>query len=172
MKTIVCEQGLRPMIPTVWSKHHVLVTLQDIMSECWYPSPTTRLPALRVKKSLAALRLQLDLNPNLSVRPPLSIVPPEAQQGLPPEIIYYPRVRLPDLTRNGTKAATPVVGTTATTVPTPATADANQPANWSQREVDQYPTSEPNSRPDSPSLCEKQHLLSSHVEPLVETKNL
>ncbi|OON22688.1 kinase domain protein, partial [Opisthorchis viverrini] len=90
MKSIVCEQGLRPVLPTVWSNHQVIAALQDVMSECWYASPTARLPAMRVKKSLAALRRKLDMNPSLSVSPPSVLIPPEATQGLPTGVIYFP----------------------------------------------------------------------------------
>ncbi|TPP58824.1 Receptor protein serine/threonine kinase [Fasciola gigantica] len=157
MKTVVCEQGLRPMLPTAWAKHHVLASLQDIMSECWYPNPTTRLSALRVKKSLAAMRLQLDLNSNLCVRPPLSVIPPDAMQGLPPDIIFYPRVRLPDVgaNRSGTKGTPALVAANRTA----ATPDVNQPVGWSQSHGDQHCASAPGSCPCSPSVCEKQHLL-------------
>ncbi|CAH8523318.1 unnamed protein product [Dicrocoelium dendriticum] len=92
MKSIVCEQGLRPVSPTNWSRHQVIAALQDLMCECWYANPTARLPAMRVKKSLAALRKQVELNPCLSLIPPELVVPPSATQGLPPGIIRYSMV--------------------------------------------------------------------------------
>ncbi|CAL8074539.1 unnamed protein product [Calicophoron daubneyi] len=90
MKSVVCEQGLRPVLPSVWSKHQVVAALQDIMSECWYANPCSRLPAMRVKKSLATIRKQIDLDPTLSITPGPSVVPVEAAQGLPAGMIYYP----------------------------------------------------------------------------------
>ncbi|KAF8560819.1 hypothetical protein P879_09886, partial [Paragonimus westermani] len=92
MKSIVCEQALRPVLPAVWSKHQVLAALQDLMSECWYTNPTARLSAMRVKKSLAALRKQVEVNPGLSVTPPPTVVTLAATHGLPQGIIYYPLV--------------------------------------------------------------------------------
>nr|CAH8855700.1 unnamed protein product [Trichobilharzia regenti] len=95
MKSIVCEQGLRPGLPAIWSQHEIIRALQDIMSECWYASPSARLSAMRVKKSLAAVRKQLDNNPALLEFTP-NYLPAEATDKLPLGII-----RCPSVPRNG-----------------------------------------------------------------------
>lgn len=87
MKSVVCEQGLRPALPTIWSNHEVIRNLQDIMTECWYASPSARLSAMRVKKSLALIRQQIDNSSNLSKCPSL---PTEATTDLPFGLIRYP----------------------------------------------------------------------------------
>ncbi|KAH8870215.1 TGF-beta receptor type-1 [Schistosoma japonicum] len=87
MKSIVCEQGLRPGLPAIWSQHEIVRALQDIMSECWYASPSARLSAMRVKKSLAGVRKQLDNNPVLSGCSHTNYLPPEATEKLPFGII-------------------------------------------------------------------------------------
>ncbi|CAH8582893.1 unnamed protein product [Schistosoma rodhaini] len=92
MKSIVCEQGLRPGLPAIWSKHEIIRALQDIMSECWYASPSARLSAMRVKKSLAGVRKQLDTNPALSDLSHTNYLPPEATDKLPFGIIRCPSV--------------------------------------------------------------------------------
>ncbi|CAH8511906.1 unnamed protein product [Schistosoma turkestanicum] len=92
MKSIVCEQGLRPGLPAIWSQHEIIRALQDIMSECWYASPSARLSAMRVKKSLAGVRKQLDSNPALSDFSHTNYLPLEATDKLPFGIIRYPSV--------------------------------------------------------------------------------
>ncbi|VDO75344.1 unnamed protein product [Schistosoma margrebowiei] len=92
MKSVVCEQGLRPGLPAIWSKHEIIRALQDIMSECWYASPSARLSAMRVKKSLAGVRKQLDTNPALSDFSHTNYLPPEATDKLPFGIIRCPSV--------------------------------------------------------------------------------
>uniref|UniRef100_A0A094ZF70 receptor protein serine/threonine kinase n=1 Tax=Schistosoma haematobium TaxID=6185 RepID=A0A094ZF70_SCHHA len=104
MKSVVCEQGLRPGLPAIWSKHEIIRALQDIMSECWYASPSARLSAMRVKKSLAGVRKQLDTNPALSDFSHTNYLPPEATDKLPFGIIRCPSV--PRNTMNNTNTNT------------------------------------------------------------------
>jgi len=48
MRKLVCEDHLRPSMP-----HNSLI--EKVTSECWYPDPSARLTALRVKKTLTNL---------------------------------------------------------------------------------------------------------------------
>uniref|UniRef100_A0A2P2I6X2 receptor protein serine/threonine kinase n=2 Tax=Hirondellea gigas TaxID=1518452 RepID=A0A2P2I6X2_9CRUS len=52
---VVCIKGLRPHIPHTWNNYPALRTISKIIQECWHPSPSVRLTALRVKKSLAKI---------------------------------------------------------------------------------------------------------------------
>jgi len=52
MKTLVCDQLVRPSITPRWERSKLLKTIEKIMRECWNSSPGVRLTALRVKKTL------------------------------------------------------------------------------------------------------------------------
>jgi len=60
MHLVVVEQGVRPGLPQRWDSCETLRTLARLMAECWHGNPQVRLTALRVKKSLS--KLELDLN--------------------------------------------------------------------------------------------------------------
>lgn len=51
----VCVKGIRPTIPDRWQTVEVLAILSKIMQECWNPNANARLTALRVKKTLQKL---------------------------------------------------------------------------------------------------------------------
>lgn len=55
MKETVCIEKFRPSIPNKWSQNPTMNTMSKIMKECWYENSAARLPALRVKKTLAVL---------------------------------------------------------------------------------------------------------------------
>ncbi|XP_063145918.1 bone morphogenetic protein receptor type-1B-like [Candoia aspera] len=55
MKKIVCIEKLRPSFPSRWSSDGCLRQMGKLMSECWAHNPTSRLTALRVKKTLARM---------------------------------------------------------------------------------------------------------------------
>jgi len=55
MRKVVCSDQQRPELPLETSVVEPIASLARIMSECWYAEPKARLPALRIKKSLAAL---------------------------------------------------------------------------------------------------------------------
>lgn len=57
MRLVVCEQGKRPYIPHTWEECSTLSVVSRAIQECWDASPTTRLSALRVKKTLQSLPL-------------------------------------------------------------------------------------------------------------------
>lgn len=77
MKSVVCEQGLRPFLPPVWSQHPILSVLRHMMTECWYASPSARLSAMRIKKDLGHQRKLV--NPDDPIKPNCTL------HGLPPE---------------------------------------------------------------------------------------
>ncbi|KAJ6646190.1 Bone morphogenetic protein receptor type-1B [Pseudolycoriella hygida] len=56
MRTIVCESGMRPIVPVRWQDEEILQMISKIMQECWHANPSVRLTALRVKKSLSKYR--------------------------------------------------------------------------------------------------------------------
>ncbi|KAM5180944.1 activin receptor type-1-like [Mantella aurantiaca] len=60
MKKVVCIDQQRPNIPNTWCLDKVLSGLTKIMRECWYPSPSARLTALRIKKTLNNLKNSLE----------------------------------------------------------------------------------------------------------------
>lgn len=96
MKSIVCEQGLRPPLTPVWGQHVALSAVRDIMTECWYANPTARLSAMRVKKSLGmqrnALRLE-DEAQTYTVAPHLQCnVPTKGGNNLPPGVYMFPHL--------------------------------------------------------------------------------
>uniref|UniRef100_A0A1A9WJF2 receptor protein serine/threonine kinase n=1 Tax=Glossina brevipalpis TaxID=37001 RepID=A0A1A9WJF2_9MUSC len=55
MRTVVCDQGLRPSISALWQENKVLSTISKVMEECWNPNPAARLTALRAKKTIQRL---------------------------------------------------------------------------------------------------------------------
>ncbi|XP_075447288.1 activin receptor type-1-like isoform X1 [Ascaphus truei] len=60
MKKVVCIDQQRPNIPNTWCSDNILSALAKIMRECWYPSPSARLTALRIKKTLNKLKSSMD----------------------------------------------------------------------------------------------------------------
>lgn len=59
MRRVVCDQKLRPSIPTRWHSCKMLHIVAKIMQECWYHNAAARLTALRVKKSLSQMQTAL-----------------------------------------------------------------------------------------------------------------
>lgn len=55
MKKVVCTDQQRPVIPNTYYSDTILSALAKTMKECWYPSPSARLTALRIKKTLNKL---------------------------------------------------------------------------------------------------------------------
>uniref|UniRef100_A0A8C3GTX4 Serine/threonine-protein kinase receptor n=1 Tax=Corvus moneduloides TaxID=1196302 RepID=A0A8C3GTX4_CORMO len=55
MKKVVCVDQQTPVIPNRLFSDSVLSALAKIMKECWYQSPSARLTALRIKKTLKKL---------------------------------------------------------------------------------------------------------------------
>ncbi|KAL1514236.1 hypothetical protein ABEB36_003524 [Hypothenemus hampei] len=55
MKKVVCVDQQRPNIPNRWASDLVLSEMAKTMKECWHQNPMARLPALRVKKTIAKL---------------------------------------------------------------------------------------------------------------------
>lgn len=63
MRTVVCESGMRPIVPARWQDEELLQVMAKIMQECWHSNPSVRLTALRVKKSLGKFRqIPLDID--------------------------------------------------------------------------------------------------------------
>ncbi|ALC40485.1 babo [Drosophila busckii] len=58
MKKVVCIEKCRPNIPNRWHASDVLHNMAKVMKECWYPNPVARLTALRIKKTLASIRVE------------------------------------------------------------------------------------------------------------------
>lgn len=56
MAAVVVAAGRRPALPPRWLAAPPLAGVAALARECWAPLPRARLTALRVKKSLAALR--------------------------------------------------------------------------------------------------------------------
>ncbi|KAM9319956.1 activin receptor type-1-like [Gastrophryne carolinensis] len=61
MKKVVCVDQQRPHILNTWHLDKVLSVLTKIMRECWFQSPSARLTALRVKKTINNLKNSLQL---------------------------------------------------------------------------------------------------------------
>jgi len=59
MCLVVCAQGERPLLPSRWEGDEVLRSLAKLMQECWHTNPQVRLTALRVKKSLGKIEVDL-----------------------------------------------------------------------------------------------------------------
>ena len=55
MRKVVCIEKLRPDIPEVWLKDSVLKEITKLMQETWTEKGSSRLTALRVKKSLTTI---------------------------------------------------------------------------------------------------------------------
>ncbi|XP_021098799.1 serine/threonine-protein kinase receptor R3 isoform X2 [Heterocephalus glaber] len=55
MKKVVCIDQQTPTIPNRLAVDPVLSGLAQMMRECWYPNPSARLTALRIKKTLQKL---------------------------------------------------------------------------------------------------------------------
>ncbi|XP_031753001.1 serine/threonine-protein kinase receptor R3 isoform X2 [Xenopus tropicalis] len=60
MRKVVCIDQQRPNISNTWSSDNILSAMTKIMRECWFSSPSARLTALRIKKTLNKLRSSLD----------------------------------------------------------------------------------------------------------------
>ncbi|XP_072528030.1 bone morphogenetic protein receptor type-1B-like [Salminus brasiliensis] len=61
MREVVCIKRIRPPFPSRWSSDECLRQLGKLMTECWAPSPASRLTALRVKKTLAKMSESQDI---------------------------------------------------------------------------------------------------------------
>lgn len=59
MKKVVCTSGLRPEIPEHWLQHETTAAMVRIIQELWSSNPSSRLTALRVKKSLTKLETEI-----------------------------------------------------------------------------------------------------------------
>ncbi|XP_007888097.2 activin receptor type-1 isoform X1 [Callorhinchus milii] len=55
MKKVVCVDQQRPNIPNRWFSDPTLTSLAKVMKECWYPNPSARLTALRIRKTLTKI---------------------------------------------------------------------------------------------------------------------
>ncbi|XP_027026313.2 serine/threonine-protein kinase receptor R3 [Tachysurus fulvidraco] len=55
MKKVVCVDQYRPCLHNRLHSHPILSAIAKIMKECWFQSPSARLTALRVRKTLAKL---------------------------------------------------------------------------------------------------------------------
>ncbi|KAM6308136.1 activin receptor type-1-like [Podargus strigoides] len=60
MKKVVCIDQQTPVIPNRLFSDSVLAALARTMKECWYQSPSARLTALRIKKTLKKLNNSLE----------------------------------------------------------------------------------------------------------------
>uniref|UniRef100_A0A8D0HGD6 receptor protein serine/threonine kinase n=1 Tax=Sphenodon punctatus TaxID=8508 RepID=A0A8D0HGD6_SPHPU len=60
MKKVVCVDQQTPTIPNRLYSDPTLSALARVMKECWYQSPSARLTALRIKKTLKKLSGSLD----------------------------------------------------------------------------------------------------------------
>ncbi|XP_051497461.1 serine/threonine-protein kinase receptor R3 isoform X1 [Apus apus] len=60
MKKVVCIDQQTPVVPNRLFSDPVLSALAKIMKECWYQSPSARLTALRIKKTLKKLNNSLE----------------------------------------------------------------------------------------------------------------
>ncbi|KGL82666.1 Serine/threonine-protein kinase receptor R3, partial [Tinamus guttatus] len=60
MKKVVCVDQHTPVVPNRLYSNAVLAALARVMKECWYQSPSARLTALRIKKTLQKLRQSLE----------------------------------------------------------------------------------------------------------------
>lgn len=63
MREVVCAKKIRPPILLRWTKFAAMRDFASLMSECWYEKPQSRLPALRLRKSLGDIgRSYFNLN--------------------------------------------------------------------------------------------------------------
>ncbi|XP_060051313.1 serine/threonine-protein kinase receptor R3 isoform X1 [Erinaceus europaeus] len=60
MKKVVCVDQQTPTIPNRLAADPVLSGLAQMMRECWYPNPSARLTALRIKKTIQKLSNNLE----------------------------------------------------------------------------------------------------------------
>ncbi|XP_067170350.1 serine/threonine-protein kinase receptor R3 [Apteryx mantelli] len=60
MKKVVCVDQQTPAVPNRLYSDSVLSALARVMKECWYQSPSARLTALRIKKTLRKLSRSLE----------------------------------------------------------------------------------------------------------------
>jgi TGF-beta receptor type-1 len=61
MRSVVCDQRVRPECPNRWQSHEALRVMCKLMKECWYHNAAARLTALRIKKSLDNIRNSEDI---------------------------------------------------------------------------------------------------------------
>ncbi|XP_028848969.1 serine/threonine-protein kinase receptor R3 isoform X2 [Denticeps clupeoides] len=61
MKKVVCVDQHRPSLHNRLHFHPILSTVAKLMKECWFQSPSARLTALRVRKTLSKLDPDFDL---------------------------------------------------------------------------------------------------------------
>ncbi|XP_066469747.1 serine/threonine-protein kinase receptor R3 [Tiliqua scincoides] len=66
MKKVVCVDQQTPTVPNRLYSDPTLSALAKIMKECWYQSPSARLTALRIKKTLKKLSNSFDKPKQLS----------------------------------------------------------------------------------------------------------
>jgi TGF-beta receptor type-1 len=58
MRKVVCGDGARPELPDHWTTDKgTLLQMAKLMAECCYENPNSRLTALRVKKTLASMKM-------------------------------------------------------------------------------------------------------------------
>lgn len=63
MREVVCARKIRPPILFRWTKIGAMREFSSLMTECWYEKPQSRLPALRLRKSLGDIgRIYFNLN--------------------------------------------------------------------------------------------------------------
>ncbi|XP_034028295.1 serine/threonine-protein kinase receptor R3 isoform X1 [Thalassophryne amazonica] len=62
MKKVVCVDQQRPNLHNRLHSHPILSAIVKIMRECWFQSPSARLTALRVRKTLSKLDHNSDFN--------------------------------------------------------------------------------------------------------------
>ncbi|XP_056111602.1 bone morphogenetic protein receptor, type IAb [Rhinichthys klamathensis goyatoka] len=55
MREVICVKGMRPVVSNRWNSDECLRAMLKLMSECWAHNPSSRLTALRVKKTLAKM---------------------------------------------------------------------------------------------------------------------
>ncbi|NXA56384.1 ACVL1 kinase, partial [Nothocercus julius] len=60
MRKVVCVDQQTPAVPNRLYSSAVLAALARVMKECWYQSPSARLTALRIKKTLQKLSQALE----------------------------------------------------------------------------------------------------------------
>ncbi|XP_030623182.1 serine/threonine-protein kinase receptor R3 isoform X2 [Chanos chanos] len=60
MKKVVCVDQYRPILHNRLHSHPIMSAIAKIMRECWFQSPSARLTALRVRKTLSKLDRDYD----------------------------------------------------------------------------------------------------------------